>query len=105
MLGMTIFVLQAKIPFTMLSGIILVILFCLMISGVIIAIFPCDAMQVVYAFIGGVIGTCYVVIDIQLIMDGKYHSPIESEEYVFAALQIYLDIIEIFYKIFSDCKK
>ena len=104
LLGLTIFVLQTKIPFTMCSGSFLVILLCLISFGILFAILPGDIMPIFCAFIGGVICTCYIVIDTQLIIVGKYHSSIDPEEYVFAALQIYLDPIEIFFRIFSAWK-
>lgn len=36
--------------------------------------------------------------DVQLMVGGRHHhSDLDPEEYVFAALNIYLDIIEIFF--------
>lgn len=38
----------------------------------------------------------YIVIDTQLMLGGKHQYEINEEEYVFAALNLYLDIINLF---------
>merc|ERR1712179_435800 len=87
-LGLTIFALQTKIDFTMCNGIFF-------------AIFPSDIMNVVYASLGAVIFSCYIVVDTQLMMGGKHQYSIDPEEYVFATLNLYLDIINLFLMILS----
>ena len=62
-LGLTIFALQTKIDFTMCNGILFVLVLCLMIFGIFCAIFPSNIMNVVYASLGAVIFSCYIVVD------------------------------------------
>jgi len=100
-LGLTIFALQTKIDFTMCNGILFALLLCLMIFGIFCAIFPSDIMNVVYASLGAVIFSCYIVVDTQLMMGGKHQYSIDPEEYVFATLNLYLDIINLFLMILS----
>lgn len=38
----------------------------------------------------------YLIIDTQMIMGGTHRQQISSEEYIFAALTLYLDIVNIF---------
>ena len=38
----------------------------------------------------------YIVYDTQLMMGGKHKYSIDPEEYIFAALNLYLDIINLF---------
>lgn len=39
----------------------------------------------------------YLVMDVQLMVGGRHHhSDLDPEEYVFAALNIYMDIINLF---------
>ena len=38
----------------------------------------------------------YLVVDTQMIMGGNHKMEISSEEYIFAALTLYLDMIQIF---------
>lgn len=53
-------------------------------------------MTLVYASIGALIFSLYLVYDTQLMMGGKHKYSISPEEYIFAALNLYLDIINIF---------
>jgi len=100
-LGLTIFALQTKIDFTMCNGILFVLLMCLMIFGIFCAIFPGQIMNVVYASLGAVIFSCYIVVDTQMMMGGKHKYSLDPEEYVFASLNLYLDIINLFLMILS----
>jgi len=100
-LGLTIFALQTKIDFTMCNGILFVLVLCLMIFGIFCAIFPSNIMNVVYASLGAVIFSCYIVVDTQLMMGGKHKYALDPEEYVFASLNLYLDIINLFLMILS----
>lgn len=49
-----------------------------------------------YASIGALVFSLYLVYDTQLMMGGKHKYSISPEEYIFAALNLYLDIINIF---------
>lgn len=53
-------------------------------------------MTLVYASIGALIFSVYLVYDTQLMLGGKHKYSISPEEYIFAALNLYLDIINIF---------
>nr|KAF6418716.1 hypothetical protein HJG63_008748 [Rousettus aegyptiacus] len=55
-------------------------------------------LHLMYAGLGTVVFSLYLVMDVQLMVGGRHHhSDLDPEEYVFAALNIYLDIIEIFF--------
>ena len=49
-----------------------------------------------YAAVGALIFMVYIVYDTQLMMGGKHKYSIDPEEYIFAALNLYLDIINLF---------
>merc|ERR1712018_19857 len=95
-LGLTIFALQTKIDFTMCNGLLFALLLCLMIFGIFCAIFKDSIMNVVYASLGAVIFSCYIVVDTQMMMGGKHKYALDPEEYIFASLNLYLDIINLF---------
>ncbi|KAG2464901.1 CSMD1 protein, partial [Polypterus senegalus] len=78
--SLSIFALQTKWDFTTLSGIIWVFLWTLIASGILFAI----------------IRSRYLVIDTQMMLGGKHRYSIDPEEYIFAALNLYLDIINLF---------
>ena len=49
-----------------------------------------------YAAVGALLFMVYIVYDTQLMMGGKHKYSIDPEEYIFAALNLYLDIINLF---------
>lgn len=49
-----------------------------------------------FNFVGALLFSVYLIYDTQLMMGGDHKFSISPEEYVFAALNIYLDIIMIF---------
>ncbi len=54
----------------------------------------------IYAALGALFFMVYLAIDIQMIMGGKKYE-ISAEDYIFAAIQVFLDIINIFLLILS----
>ncbi|XP_029444725.1 protein lifeguard 1-like [Rhinatrema bivittatum] len=95
-LGLSVFALQTKWDFTMASGIMVVVLLALLAFGLLCAIIRSFWLQIVYASLGVLIFAVYLVVDTQLMMGGKHRYSIDPEEYVFAALNLYLDIINLF---------
>ena len=45
---------------------------------------------------GAVIFSLYIVYDTQLMLGGKHKHALSPEEYIFAALHLYLDIVSLF---------
>ena len=50
---------------------------------------------------GALIFSCYLVYDTQLMMGGTHAYSLSPEEYIFASLNLYLDIINLFMYILS----
>ncbi|GBE60688.1 N-methyl-aspartate receptor [Babesia ovata] len=94
-LAITLFAMQTKYDFTGW----LTYLFCfgigMIIAGILIAIFPHRAVRIVYAAIGALLMCVYLVVDIQLAVGGKKHEW-TIDDYVIAAVCIYVDIISLF---------
>ncbi|XP_055512151.1 protein lifeguard 1 [Leucoraja erinacea] len=95
-LGLTIFALQSKWDLTKGRGILLVLLLVLLSFGILCAIIQSYWLQIVYASLGTLIFSVYLVIDIQLMLGGKHRYSLNPEEYIFAALNLYLDIVNLF---------
>ncbi|XP_077993468.1 protein lifeguard 1-like [Glandiceps talaboti] len=95
-LALTIFAFQTKIDFTMFSGILFVLLIVLLVFGFLAIIFRNRILDMVYASLGALIFAGYLVVDTQLMMGGKHKYSLSPEEYIFAALNLYLDIINLF---------
>ncbi|KAM8967129.1 protein lifeguard 3-like [Pelodytes ibericus] len=106
-LGLTLFALQTKWDFTMMSGGLCVALLVLLCFGMLAAILRSFWLDIVYACIGTFIFGMYIVVDTQLIVGGKHRYSTSPEEYIFAALNIYLDIVNLFMfllQIFGLCR-
>ncbi|XP_019298845.1 protein lifeguard 1 [Panthera pardus] len=96
-LSLTLFALQTKWDFTMLNGMLFVFLFVLLIYGIFFLFIRSYWLHLLYAGLGTVLFSLYLVMDVQLMVGGRHHhSDLHPEEYIFAALNIYLDIINLF---------
>lgn len=95
-LGLTIFAFQTRWDFTMMGGLLFVFLIVLICFGLLCAIIQNKYATLAYASIGALIFAAYLVFDTQLMMGGKHKYSISPEEYIFAALNLYLDIINLF---------
>ncbi|XP_063623714.1 protein lifeguard 1-like isoform X4 [Cydia splendana] len=95
-LALTIFALQTKWDFTMMGGFLVCATVVLLLLGIVAMFVRNNILQLVYASIGALIFSMYLVYDTQLMMGGKHKYSISPEEYIFAALNLYLDIINIF---------
>ncbi|XP_044749186.1 protein lifeguard 1-like [Coccinella septempunctata] len=95
-LGLTLFAFQTKWDFTMIGGFLFVALIILMIFGFVTIFFRGKTMQMVYASFGALLFSVYLIYDTQLMLGGKHKYSVSPEEYVFAAMNLYLDIINIF---------
>ncbi|XP_016056745.1 PREDICTED: protein lifeguard 2 isoform X2 [Miniopterus natalensis] len=98
-LSVTIFSFQTKFDFTSCQGVLFVLLMTLFFSGLILAVLlPFQYvpwLHTVYAVLGAGVFTLFLAFDTQLLMGNRRHT-LSPEEYIFGALNIYLDIIYIF---------
>jgi len=93
--GLTIFAFQTKYDFTMMGGALFVCCLVLFLFGF-LAIFLGPTFRLFLAGAGALLFSVYLVYDTQLMIGGKHKMSISPEEYIFAALNIYMDIIMIF---------
>ncbi|KZS20187.1 protein lifeguard 1 isoform X1 [Daphnia magna] len=95
-LALTLFAMQTKWDFTACGGILFVCVIVLFIFGIVAICIPGKVIHLVYASLGALLFSVYLVFDTQLMLGGKHKYSISPEEYIFAALNLYLDIINIF---------
>lgn len=95
-IGLTLFSFQTKWDFTMMGGFLFVGLLVVFVFGIIVAFFPGSAANSVYSVCGALLFSLYLIYDTQLMIGGNHKYSISPEEYIFAALNLYLDIINIF---------
>uniref|UniRef100_A0A4X1WCJ3 Protein lifeguard 2 n=1 Tax=Sus scrofa TaxID=9823 RepID=A0A4X1WCJ3_PIG len=97
-LSVTVFSFQTKFDFTSCQGVLFVLLMTLFFSGLILAIllpFQYVSLWAPSQPHGAAEGGTFLAFDTQLLMGSRRHS-LSPEEYIFGALNIYLDIIYIF---------
>ncbi|XP_028327455.1 glutamate receptor, ionotropic, N-methyl D-aspartate-associated protein 1b (glutamate binding) [Gouania willdenowi] len=90
-----IFSLQTKYDFTSCHGVLFVCLMVLIFFGILCIFIRNEILHIVYAGLGAMLFTCFLAVDTQLLLGNK-ELALSPEEYVFAALQLYTDIINIF---------
>jgi FtsH-binding integral membrane protein len=96
-LALTVFAMQTKIDFTAWGGALLAVLVVFVLVGLVAAFFPqTRTVRLVYASVGAIIFSLYIVFDTQMMMGGNHKYSLDPEEYVFASLNLYLDIINLF---------
>lgn len=95
-LALTLFAFQTKWDFTMMGGILVCLVVVLFVFGIVAMIVRNNILSLVYASLGALLFSFYLVYDTQLMMGGKHKYALSPEEYIFAALNLYLDIINIF---------
>lgn len=100
-LGLTLFAFQTKWDFTVMGGVLFVAVIILMVFGIVAIFIPGKTISLVYASLGAFIFSIYLVYDTQMMMGGKHKYSISPEEYIFAALNLYLDIVQIFMHILT----
>lgn len=113
--SLTIFAFQTKWDFTVMGGVLFVAVIVLMLFGLVAIFFPGKTMSMVYGCFGAILFSIYLIYgksvilstnktivlsyyfsDTQLMMGGKHKYSISPEEYIFASLNLYLDIVNIF---------
>ncbi|XP_060776425.1 protein lifeguard 1 [Neoarius graeffei] len=94
--GLSLFAMQSKWDFTSVSGTLWVLCWTLVSFGLLCAIMRSQFLYIAYASLGTLVFSIYLVMDTQLMLGGKHKYTINAEEYIFAALNLYLDIVTIF---------
>uniref|UniRef100_A0A3Q1LIE4 Glutamate ionotropic receptor NMDA type subunit associated protein 1 n=1 Tax=Bos taurus TaxID=9913 RepID=A0A3Q1LIE4_BOVIN len=90
-----IFSMQTRYDFTSCVGVLLVSVVVLILFAILCIFIRSRVLEIVYASLGALLFTCFLAVDTQLLLGNKQLS-LSPEEYVFAALNLYTDIINIF---------
>jgi hypothetical protein len=95
-LALTLFAMQTKWDFTMCSSGLFVILVILACFGILCICIRNYYVHMIYASLGALVFSMYLVFDTQLMLGGKHKYALSPEEYIFAALNLYLDVVNMF---------
>ncbi|XP_058800408.1 protein lifeguard 1-like [Phymastichus coffea] len=99
--ALTLFAFQTKIDFTGMGTYLFVAAIVLMIFGFVAIFWHGKIVTLVYSSFGALLFSFYLVYDTQLMIGGKHKYALSPEEYIFASLNLYLDIVNIFLYILS----
>uniref|UniRef100_A0A3P8V064 Protein lifeguard 2 n=1 Tax=Cynoglossus semilaevis TaxID=244447 RepID=A0A3P8V064_CYNSE len=98
-LAVTIFSFQSKVDVTSCQGVLfslcIVMLLCAITISIAVPFGYIPWLHAVYAVIGAILFTLFLAFDTQMLMGNKRYA-ISPEEYIFATLSLYLDIIYLF---------
>ncbi|XP_008275222.1 protein lifeguard 1 [Stegastes partitus] len=95
--SLSVFAMQSKWDFTTASGSLWVFGWTLLSFALLCAILRSQYAYITYACLGTLLFSLYLVFDTQLILGGKHRKyEVSPEEYIFAALNLYLDIVSLF---------
>jgi FtsH-binding integral membrane protein len=94
-LVLSLYAMQTKHDFTAAGGILFGLLWALIAAGILSLFIHTHVMNIVISAVGAAVFSCYIVFDVQLMMGSGTYS-ISPDEYVFASLNIYLDIVNLF---------
>ncbi|XP_058178074.1 protein lifeguard 1-like [Anopheles ziemanni] len=95
-LGLTLFAFQTKYDFTMMGGFLFCVVLVFFLFGLIAIFVKVKIISLIYSALGALVFSMFLVYDTQVMLGGEHKFSISPEEYVFAALSVYLDIINIF---------
>lgn len=92
--GLVFFAFQTKYDLTPLNGILTIGLFSLLGASMLLALFPAALSFIDFgmSFLSSLIFSGYIMVDTQMISRGGY----DNDDYISAALNVYLDIVNLF---------
>lgn len=93
--GLTIYAMYTKQDYTTMGGILVCCLIGLFVFGIIASVANVPFLKTLYCAMGAILFSVYIVVDTQLII-GKGRNVYSMDDYIMAAINIYLDIINLF---------
>mmetsp|Transcript_51729 Transcript_51729/g.59106 ORF Transcript_51729/g.59106 Transcript_51729/m.59106 type:complete len:244 (+) Transcript_51729:77-808(+) len=97
-IALTVYACTTKTDFTFLGGMLFVLACLSLLTGFFLMFSNNDTLRVLYCAVGCVIFSIYLIFDTQIII-GSGRFKLGYDEYIFAAMTLYLDIIVLFLKI------
>jgi len=96
-LALTVFAFQTRYDFSGCGTYLFAASIVLIVFGIIAAILHNRVLEIVYAAIGALVFSMYIVMDTQKIAGGKHVKyQFSIDDYVFAAVTLYIDIMALF---------
>lgn len=93
--ALTIYAFTTKKDFTICGGLLFTAVMGLFIGGILAAIFQNKLLDILVSVLSVIVFSIYLIFDTQLIL-GKSKLKLTIDDYIFAAMNLYIDIIRIF---------
>uniref|UniRef100_A0A672YW24 Transmembrane BAX inhibitor motif containing 1b n=1 Tax=Sphaeramia orbicularis TaxID=375764 RepID=A0A672YW24_9TELE len=97
--AVTLFCFQTKVDFTSCGGLLCIVSVLLVVLGIVTAVVLSFKyvpwLHMLYAAIGAIVHTLFLVYNTQLLM-GNRQLALSPEEYIYGALSLYIDVVDIF---------
>lgn len=95
-MGLALYALTTKRDFTAAGALLFTCLLSLLLAGFVGLFVRTSALNLLLGGAGAVLFSCYIVYDVQMLLGGSHKFSVSPDEYVFGAIAIYLDIINLF---------
>ncbi|XP_022106117.1 protein lifeguard 1-like isoform X2 [Acanthaster planci] len=99
-IGITLFSIQTRFDFTSCGGFLFVFAWSLFLFGFIAIFTYSQILYTVYAWLAAVLFSLFLAYDTQLLVGGRRYE-LSPEEYIFGALNLYIDVVYLFLIILS----
>ena len=96
----TIYAFKTKTDFTVFGGVLFTALILLIVCGIILIFVRIRILYLIYIYGGLILFCLYLLYDVQLLI-GKGENKFDDDDYILAAINIYIDIIAIFIRILA----
>jgi protein lifeguard len=96
--GLTIYAFTTDSDFTMCGGVLLVAGLVLLVATIVSMFVHNKILHIIISACGAVLFSIYLIYDTQLVV-GKGENSLSTDDYIWGAMQLYIDIIQIFIKI------
>jgi protein lifeguard len=95
-LSLTMYALVSKSDITMLGSALYAVLTAVVLASLANIFFQVKLLDVIISAVAAVLFCVYIVYDVQLLASGSHSSALSPDEYILGALNLYLDIINLF---------
>lgn len=93
--GLTIYAFKTNTDFTILGGVLFAAVLVLLVASIISIFVHNRWLQLAIAVFGAIVFSIYIIFDTQLII-GKQGYALSIDDYVWAAMMLYIDIVQLF---------
>ncbi|KAH8291025.1 hypothetical protein KR054_007807 [Drosophila jambulina] len=95
-IGLSVYALQTKVDYTAMGAVLVTLTMFFLVLGAALLWAPHGGRHnLPFSIFGALLGCFYLIYDIQMMIGGNHQYQFDPEEYVFAALSLYADVIQI----------